>query len=46
VLGSDTPFGKDNLKKNIQRVNRLNIPAEEKDLILGKNMQKLLKIIC
>lgn len=38
------PFGKDNLKKNIERINQLNIIIKEMDLILGKNMQMLLKI--
>lgn len=42
LLGSDTPFGKSNLKKNIERIRRLSISAEQKELILGKNMQSLL----
>ena len=44
VMGSDTPYGKDNLKKNIERIRRLDISAKEKELILGENMRKLLKI--
>lgn len=43
MLGSDTPFGKDNLKRNIERVKRLAIPQEQRDLILGDNFQSLLK---
>lgn len=42
ILGSDTPYGKDNLELNIQRVNNLPIPHAEKELILGRNIRKLL----
>ncbi len=42
VLGSDTPYGKNNLKMNIQRIRNLPIPGAEKKLILGENIQKLL----
>lgn len=44
TLGTDTPYGKDNLKKNINRVRSLDISTKEKELILGENMRKLLKI--
>lgn len=44
VLGSDTPYGRNNLKLNIQRVHSLPISEEEKKLILGTNMQKLLNL--
>jgi len=44
ILGSDTPFGKDNLKKNIERVKRLPISQEQKELILGNNFQSLLNL--
>lgn len=44
MLGSDTPFGKDNLKKNIERVKRLPISQEQKELILGDNFQSLLNL--
>ena len=44
MLGSDTPFGKDNLKKNIERVKRLPISQEQKGLILGDNFQSLLNL--
>lgn len=44
ILGSDTPFGKDNLRKNIEKVTQLNITDREKELILGGNLQRLLKL--
>lgn len=44
MLGSDTPFGKDNLKRNIERINRLPLSQEQKDLILGNNFQSLLSL--
>lgn len=44
LMGSDTPYGKNNLQKNIDRVNHLPISAEEKEMILGENMKRLLKI--
>lgn len=43
-MGSDAPYGNDNLKQIIARVLRLNLSDSEKDLILGGNLQKLLKI--
>jgi predicted TIM-barrel fold metal-dependent hydrolase len=42
VMGSDVPYGKDNLRRNIERVQALGISAEEKDFILGQNIQKIL----
>ena len=44
LMGSDTPYGKDNLKKNIDRIRSLDISTKEKELILGENMKRLLKI--
>jgi len=44
TMGTDTPYGKDNLRKNIERIKTLDISAKEKDLILGENMKELLKI--
>lgn len=44
VLGSDIPYGQNNLKTNIDRVKNLDISDEEKYSILGGNMKKLLKI--
>jgi predicted TIM-barrel fold metal-dependent hydrolase len=42
VMGSDIPYGKDNLRRNIQRVQALGISTEEKELILGQNILKIL----
>lgn len=44
ILGSDTPFGKDNLKKNIERIKNLSINQDEKGRILGQNLKELLNI--
>jgi len=44
TLGSDTPYGRDNLRKNIERIQGLPISKEEKELILGENMKTLLKL--
>jgi predicted TIM-barrel fold metal-dependent hydrolase len=43
ILGSDTPYGDNNLKRNIERVKTLKLPSEQRDLILGGNIKKLLK---
>lgn len=43
ILGSDTPYGVNNLKRNIERVKTLNITSEQKDMILGGNIKNLLK---
>ncbi len=45
LFGTDTPYGaKDNIRKNIDRIKSIDISSEEKDLILGLNMKKLLKL--
>jgi Predicted metal-dependent hydrolase of the TIM-barrel fold len=44
LFGSDTPYGKDNSKANIQRIRNLDITQAEKDDILGNNIIKLLGI--
>ncbi len=44
ILGSDTPYGKNNLADNIQRIKALDISEEEKGMILGGNIRKLLMI--
>jgi predicted TIM-barrel fold metal-dependent hydrolase len=44
ILGSDTPFGKDNLKKNIERIKNLPLNQDEKSKILGLNLKELLSI--
>lgn len=43
-LGSDTPYGKENLQKNIDRIQNLNLKNREKVLILGENLERLLKL--
>lgn len=44
ILGSDTPYGKDNLKKNIERITNLPLNQDEKGKILGINLKKILNI--
>jgi predicted TIM-barrel fold metal-dependent hydrolase len=44
LLGSDTPYGKDNLKRSVERVLRLAIPASDKALVLGGNARRLYAI--
>jgi predicted TIM-barrel fold metal-dependent hydrolase len=41
LLGSDTPFGKDNLKMSIDRVRGLDLTENGKALILGGNARRL-----
>jgi predicted TIM-barrel fold metal-dependent hydrolase len=41
LLGSDTPYGKDNLRMSIERVRGLGISDDEKALILGANARRL-----
>lgn len=43
IFGSDTPHGKDGLAKNLQRARALEIPPKQRDLVLGKNMERLLE---
>jgi len=42
ILGSDTPYGRNSLRLNIERVKMLPISEESKEMILGKNIQTLL----
>ena len=42
VMGSDTPYGNNSLEKNIERIHKLNITDEDKTLILGNTIEKLL----
>lgn len=44
LMGTDSPYGKDNLKGNLDRIHTLPIPEEQKHLILGDNMKHLLGI--
>lgn len=43
VLGSDTPWDRNSLKNNIERVNKLNIDVAAKERILGGNIAGILK---
>jgi len=44
LMGSDTPFGVHPLKKCIARVRGLKIPEDDKRLILGENLRRLLDL--
>ena len=44
LLGSDTPYGQENLKTNMARLRDLDITAAEMHQILGENMKKLLNL--
>ncbi len=44
LMGTDIPYGKDNLKGNLDRIRSLPIPEEQKHLILGDNLKRLLEI--
>ena len=41
LLGSDTPYGRDNLRTSLERVDGLRIPSAEKALILGGNASRI-----
>ncbi len=45
IMGSDTPMGENNLERNIKKIRNLNLSKKDKDLILGDNIARLLKII-
>jgi predicted TIM-barrel fold metal-dependent hydrolase len=44
ILGSDTPYGRDNLKLNLQRVRALGLSKRDAGMILGGNMRRLLNL--
>lgn len=44
ILGSDVPYGRDSLRLNVERVKALPIPDSEQEMILGRNLQTLLKL--
>jgi hypothetical protein len=44
LFGTDSPYGKDYSRKNIERVNNLDISESEKESILGKNINQLLNL--
>ncbi len=42
VFGSDTPYGCSNIRKNLDKVNKLPISQTQKDQILGRNIAAIL----
>ena len=45
LFATDTPYGaKDNIRRNIERIKNFDISNEDKNLILGLNMKKLLRL--
>jgi predicted TIM-barrel fold metal-dependent hydrolase len=44
MLGSDTPFGRGTLKRNIIKIRGMDLPDSAKALILGGNAARLLKL--
>jgi uncharacterized protein len=44
IFGSDTPYGKENIKINLDRIKSLDISIKEKELIFGENIKRLLKL--
>jgi hypothetical protein len=42
LLGSDSPFGKENLKRNIQKIKNLKISNKAREAILGLNFLRIL----
>jgi predicted TIM-barrel fold metal-dependent hydrolase len=43
ILGSDSPYGRDNLARGIRRVRELDVSESDKDLMLGGNLARLLQ---
>jgi predicted TIM-barrel fold metal-dependent hydrolase len=44
TFGTDSPYGKGNIDKYMKKIKNLNISNQDRDMILGENMRKLLKI--
>jgi uncharacterized protein len=44
TFGTDTPYGKENIDKNMKKIRNLNISVQDRNLILGENIRKLLKL--
>jgi predicted TIM-barrel fold metal-dependent hydrolase len=44
ILGSDAPFGQDNLARGIARIRSLDISEIDRELILGGNLERLLGV--
>ncbi|MBW2173485.1 MAG: amidohydrolase family protein [Deltaproteobacteria bacterium] len=42
IMGTDIPYGKNNLARTLERIRALQISDEEKELILGQNMAQIL----
>ena len=42
IMGTDIPYGKNNLERTLERVHALHLSNEEKELILGQNMAQIL----
>ena len=45
ILGSDAPYGTNNIKRNLNLLNQLSISEREKKDIIGNNISKLLGIL-
>lgn len=44
TMGSDTPYGKNNVSLIISRVRSLDLPEAEKEMILGNNLKNILEL--
>lgn len=44
VMGSDTPYGKDNMERIQRRLLKLKVPKQERRKIMGDNLKWLLKL--
>lgn len=44
IFGSDTPYGKKCLERNLKRIKDFPIPESQKKMILGNNLQHLLRL--
>jgi len=44
TMGSDTPYGKNNVSLIISRVRNLGLPDAEKEMILGNNLKNILSL--
>lgn len=44
LLGSDTPYGHNNLRRNMHRIERLELGKSEKEKICGRNFESILAL--
>lgn len=44
IMGSDTPYGKNNLEQVLTIIRALNLEEEEKEMILGNNLSNILPV--